>query len=132
MATSVGPRAFPFTVVIAVLCLCLWAKAQSPTPLPTPESQTTSTAAPLTLDEALRLATTQASNYQSALLNEASAAEDVKQAQAAFLPKISLPLSYIYTTPAHGLAPGEPRAPSFIASDAISQYDAFLSVAGDF
>lgn len=127
MANPVGPKAFTLTVMI-VVCLCLSAKAQSPTPLPTPESQLI----PLTLDEALRLATTQASIYQTALLNEASAAEDVKQARAAFLPKVSLPLSYIYTSPALGLPPGEPRAPSFIASDAISQYDTFLNVAGDF
>jgi outer membrane protein TolC len=132
MANPVGPKAFPLTMVIAVLCLCLSAKAQSPTPLPTPELQPSPTATLLTLDEALRLATTQASNYRSALLNEASAAEDVKQAQTAFLPRVSLPLSYIYTTPALGLPPGEPRAPSFIANDAISQYDAFLNVAGDF
>jgi outer membrane protein TolC len=73
----------------------------------------------LTLDEALRLANAQASTFQSAILNERIAAEDVRQAQAAFLPKVSAPLSYIYTTPALGLPPGEPRAPSFISSDAI-------------
>lgn len=131
MANPVGPKALSLTVLV-VVCLCVFAKAQNPTPLPTPESQPGLAATPLTLDEALRLATTQASIYRSALLNEASAAEDVKQARAAFLPKVSLPLSYIYTTPALGLPPGEPRAPSFIASDAISQYDAFLNVAGDF
>ncbi len=131
MANPVGPKALSLTVMV-VVCLCVLAKAQNPTPLPTPESQPGLAATPLTLDEALRLATTQASIYRSALLNEASAAEDVKQARAAFLPKVSLPLSYIYTTPALGLPPGEPRAPSFIASDAISQYDAFLNVAGDF
>src|SRR6185369_6261673 len=51
----------------------------------------------LTLDEALRLANAQASTYQTAILNEHVAAEDVKQAQAAFKPKVSAPLSYIYT-----------------------------------
>lgn len=86
----------------------------------------------ITLDEALRLANRQASTYQSAILNERIAAEDVKQAQAAFLPKVSAPLSYIYTSPAIGLPPGEPRAPSFIASDAIGAYEAFANVSGDF
>src|SRR5260370_23262107 len=85
---------------------------------------------PLTLDEALRLAKVQASSYQQAALNERIAAEDVKQAQAAFLPKVSAPLSYIYTSPAIGLKPGEPRAPSFIANNAISEYQAFVNVAG--
>jgi outer membrane protein TolC len=86
---------------------------------------------PLTLDEALRLASRQASTFQSAILNERVAAEDVKQAQAAFMPKVRAPLTYIYTTPALGLPPGEPRTPSFIANDAISEYEAFLNVSGD-
>ncbi len=79
----------------------------------------------------LRLANAQASAYQQAALNERIAAEDVRQAQAAFLPKVSAPLSYIYTSPAIGLKPGEPRAPSFIANNAISEYQAFVNVAGD-
>jgi outer membrane protein TolC len=74
----------------------------------------------------------QASTYQSAILNERIAAEDVRQAQAAFLPKVSAPLSYIYTSPALGLPPGEPRAPSFIANDAISQYQTLANIFGDF
>jgi outer membrane protein TolC len=79
----------------------------------------------------LRLADTQASTYQTAILNERIAAEDVKQARAAFLPKVSAPLGYIYTSPAQGLPPGEPRAPSFIASDAIGAYEALANVSGD-
>ena len=86
---------------------------------------------PLTLAEALRLAASQASTFQQAALNERIAAEDVKQAQAAFLPKVSAPLSYIYTTPALGLPPGEPRAPSYIANNAINEYEAVVNVAGD-
>lgn len=86
----------------------------------------------VTLDEAFRLANTQASIYQTAILNERIAAEDVKQAQAAFKPKVSAPLNYIYTSPALGLPPGEPRAPSFIASDAIGAYEALVNVSGDF
>lgn len=86
----------------------------------------------LTLDEALRLANLIASDYQDAILNEQIASEDVKQARAAFLPKVSAPLSYIYTSPALGLPPGEPRAPSYIANNAISEYEALLNVAGDF
>lgn len=94
-------------------------------------TQSAQNANPLTLDEALRLANTQASSFQQAVLNERIAAEDVKQAQAAFLPRVSAPLSYIYTSPALGLKPGEPRVQSFIANNAISEYQAFVNVGGD-
>jgi outer membrane protein TolC len=80
----------------------------------------------------LRLANTQASSFQTAAINERIAAEDVRQAQAAFLPKVSAPLSYIYTPPALGLPPGEPRAPSFVSADGIGVTDALVNVAGDF
>ena len=86
---------------------------------------------PLTLDEALRLANAQASSFQQAGLNEQIAAEDVRQAQAAFLPRATAPLSYLYTTPALGLPPGTPRTQSFLANNAISEYQAYLNVAGD-
>ena len=120
---SQRPRAVPLTVVLVLVCLVGHAHAQTPSPSPAPH---------ITLDEALRLANVQASTFQSAALNERIAAEDVRQARTAFLPHISAPLSYIYNTPALGLPPGEPRAPSFIASDAIGAYEAFLSLSGDF
>jgi outer membrane protein TolC len=85
----------------------------------------------LTLDQALRLAAALSSDYQQAGLNEQIAGEDVKQARAAFLPRLSAPLSYLYTSPASGLPPGEPRTPSFIANNAISEYQAYLNVSGD-
>src|SRR6266581_654270 len=94
--------------------------------------QATQPSNPLTLDEALRLAHAQASSFQQATLNERIAAEDVRQAQAAFLPKVSAPLSYVYTSPALGLNPNEPRTQSFIANNAISEYEGFVNVAGDF
>ena len=86
---------------------------------------------PLTLDEALRLANAQASTYQSAILNERVAAEDVKQAEAAFKPRVSAPLEYIYTSPAIGLPPGEARTQSFIANNAIGEYLAMANISGD-
>jgi outer membrane protein TolC len=86
---------------------------------------------PLTLDEAVRLANTLASGLQQAKLNEQIAAEDVRQAKTEFLPKVTAPLSYLYTSPALGLPPGSPRAPSFIANNAISEYQAYLNLAGD-
>ena len=129
------------------VCVAVTAHAQNPnpslgpnpTPLPQPAAspsqplpQATPVLNAVTLDEALRLAEAQASAYQTARLNEQIAAEDVKQAQTAFMPKIGAPLGYIYTSPAFGLPPGEPRAPSFISADAISEYQAFLNVSGDF
>src|SRR2546423_13167376 len=122
--------------LIALLSIVAIVPAQNPLSAPTPSSvvatpQITNATA-LTLDEALRLANVQASAYQEAILNERIASEDVKQAQAAFLPKVSAPLSYIYTSPALGLQPGEPRAPSFIANNAISEYEALANVSGDF
>src|SRR2546426_8752171 len=105
--------------------------AVSPSPPVSLTIQSAQSLNPLTLDEALRLATAQASSFQTATLNERIAAEDVKQAQAAFLPRVSAPLSYIYTSPALGLPPGEPRLPSFIANNAVNEYSPLVNVAGD-
>src|SRR4030095_9873489 len=129
------PRPIPLAVVFAVVCVSASTQAQIPSPSATPQNpainQSGTITSPLTLDEAIRLANAQASTFQTAILNERIAEEDVRQAQAEFLPKVSAPLSYIYTTPALGLPPGEPRAPSFIANNAISEYQAFVNVAGD-
>src|SRR6266852_9268292 len=127
----------------SAMLLCVWvsvcAQSAPSTPTASPQTQPPAAISPqstaansLTLDEALRLANAQASAFQAAKLNERIAAEDVRQAQAAFLPKVSAPLSYIYTSPAIGLKPGEPRAPSFIANNAIGEYQALVNVSGDF
>lgn len=136
MSKRARPGATSLAVLIVLVCLFAPARAQTPSPTATPQnpnvSQATTPLNTLSLDEALRLANAQASIYQSAVLSERIAAEDVKQAQSAFLPKVGAPFGYIYTTPALGLPPGEPRAPSFIASDAIGVYEAFVNVSGDF
>lgn len=85
----------------------------------------------ISLDDAIRLANLQVSGVQQAQLNERTASEDVRQAQTAFLPTITSPLSYIYTSPARGLPPGEPRTQSYVANNAINEYQALVSVAGD-
>lgn len=95
---------------------------------PGPPAQT---GAPLSLDDALRLANAQASAFQQAGLNEQIAAEDVRQARAAFLPRFTAPIDYLYTSPAFGLTPGSPRVPSFIANNAISEYQTYLNISGD-
>ncbi len=107
------------------------APVTSPSPSVSLITQSPDSTGPLTLAEALRLASGLASSFQRAGLNEKIAREDVRQAEAAFLPRISAPLSYLYTSPALGLLPGTPRAPSFIANNAISEYQAYLNVSGD-
>src|SRR5437588_6420579 len=132
MLSFARPKAGPLSVLIALLCLAACGVAQTPSASPTPAPPNpTQETNQVTLDEALRLANAQASIYQSAVLNERIASEDVTQARAAFLPKVSAPLSYIYTSPALGLPPGEPRAPSYIANNAISEYEALVNVSGD-
>jgi len=118
MPKRLRPKEFPLAVLFALVCLSAsYAQVPSPKPTQTPATSPTP-AAPiqqispvtqatpipnlLSLDEALRLANTQASSFQSAAINERIAAEDVRQAQAAFLPKVSAPLSYIYTWPTAG------------------------------
>lgn len=88
---------------------------------------------PLTRDEAVRLALGQASTFQQAGFNERIAAEGVRQARTAFLPRIEAAPSYIYTSPARGSGstPDSPRAPSFIANNAISEYQALVNVTGE-
>jgi len=132
MAKQARRREFPLAVLFALVCLPA-SHAQVPSASPAPQTPQPSTIeTQLSLDEALRLANVQASTFQTAVINERIAAEDVRQAQAAFLPKVSTPLSYIYTSPALGLPPGEPRAPSFVSADGIGVTDALVNVAGDF
>jgi outer membrane protein TolC len=99
--------------------------------VPLPPAPAVQSNSAITLDDALKLAGAQVSALQQAHLNERIAAEDVRQAQAAFLPKVTSPIDYIYTSPALGLMQGEPRVQSFIANNAISEYQALISVAGD-
>jgi outer membrane protein TolC len=115
MTKRTRPKEFPLAVLFALVCLS------------TLHGQT-----PLSLDDALRLANAQASTFQTAAINERIAAEDVRQARAAFLPKVTTPLSYLYTSPALGLPPGEPRGPSFVSADGIGVTDALVNVSGDF
>jgi outer membrane protein TolC len=120
MTKPARPKEFPLAVLFALVCLS------------TLHAQTSTTPTPLSLEDALRLANAQASTFQTAVINERIAAEDVRQARAAFLPRVSTPLSYIYTSPALSLPPGAPRAPSFVSADGIGVTDALVNVSGDF
>ncbi len=124
------------TIAFALLLMLLGAHVRGQTPTTTPAGSPTSfdqtiSTEPLSLDDALKLATTQVSAFNQTSLNERIASEDVQQAKAAFLPHVSAPLSYLYTSPAIGLAPGTPRTPSFLANNAISEYQAYVNVFGD-
>ena len=88
----------------------------------------------LTRDEAVRLALAQASAFQTAKYAELIAAEDVKQARAAFLPRITVPSTLIYNSPTLGMvAPGTPRSDrfSFISANAVAEYQALVGASGD-
>jgi outer membrane protein TolC len=86
----------------------------------------------LALNEAVRLAIAQASSFQQAQLAELIAAEDVRQARLAFLPRAAGSLSPIYNSPARGPHPaGTPHEMSFISADAITRYEALAGVTGE-
>lgn len=88
---------------------------------------------PLMLDEAVKLALTQASTFEQARFNERIAAEDVRQARAAFLPRVVAAPTLIYTSPEIGVSapPGTPRAPSFLGANAITEYQGIANVSGE-
>src|SRR6266567_765391 len=88
----------------------------------------------LTRDEAVRLALAQASAFQTAQYAELIAAEDVRQARVAFLPRITVPSTFIYTSPTLGpVAAGTPRADrfSFINANAVSEYQVLAGASGE-
>jgi outer membrane protein TolC len=75
----------------------------------------------LTVDEAIALALGQTNAYQQAQFEERIAAQDVKQARAAFLPQLSVPLTYFGTTPSRVHAADEPLTFSYVSSSAINE-----------
>lgn len=84
---------------------------------------------PLTIAEAVDLALKQASNYKTAQINERIVAEDIKQARAAYLPKVAVQPNYIYNSPS--LGGGNPRPPSFIGANAITEYQGLVTASGE-
>src|SRR6266545_2405458 len=58
-------------------------------------------------------------------------AEEVRQTQAAFLTRVTVPLNHIYTSPLLGTPPGTPREQSFLANNAINEFEGLVNIAGD-
>jgi outer membrane protein len=97
---------------------------------------------PLTLAEAIDLSLQQASAFKSAQINQQIAAEDVKQAKAAFYPKVVAAPTVIYTTPSLGntvtagvtdgnFAAVTSRPPSFLGANAVSEFQALINTSGE-
>ena len=128
----------PTAILAALVAVVAYASdlAQIPSASPPP---TTSAAAnlgsqidqthPISLQDAIDRASRQVSAYTNAGLNARIAEQDVRQARAAFLPKVTTPLAFIYTSPSlfHPLA----RQPSYISADAITVYEALMSAEGE-
>ena len=85
----------------------------------------------MTLQEAIQLALKQTSAFQQAQFDERIAREDVRQARAAFLPKLTVPLTYFGTTPSRVRDPGEPPTFSYASSVAINETVALLNAGGE-
>ena len=76
---------------------------------------------PLSLSSATALALRQASAFRQAQIDERLAAEDVKQARSALLPRARDAFSTTYNAPAHRPQGGvDPTVPSFIAANATA------------
>ncbi|HMJ09378.1 MAG TPA: TolC family protein [Pyrinomonadaceae bacterium] len=102
----------------------------APNPTPQPAARNSiDTATPISLNDAIELALRQASPYAAAQINQKIASEDVRQARAAFLPKVTAPLTLIYTTPS--LNRTTPREPSFLGANAITEYQGLVNAAGE-
>lgn len=85
----------------------------------------------LTIDEAVALALSNASAYQQSQFDERIAREDVRQARAAFLPQITMPLTYFGTTPSKVRAADEPLVNSYVSSSAINETIALVNASGE-
>jgi outer membrane protein len=148
-AVTCSSRVRRLTVAAALaLCVIVCARAQQPAPTPSPNQPplpvqrplesppppaAQESARPLTIDEAVGLALGRASAFEQARFNEQIAAEDVRQARAAFLPRVEVAPNFIYTSPARGVnaPPGTMREPSFIGANAVTEYQGLVNVSGE-
>jgi len=111
-----------------------FSQGKMPDPTPTPAGNTDlvqPSASPrvLTLNDAIDLSLKVPSAYASSRINESIVKEDILQAKTAFLPKAAAPLNFIYTSPS--LGPTRPRPPSFLGANAVTEYQALVTFAGE-
>jgi outer membrane protein TolC len=91
--------------------------------------QDTSSQQVITIAEAVDLALNQASKFKTAQISEKIATEDITQARAAYLPKVAVQPNFIYNSPS--LGGGNPRPPSFIGANAITEYQGLVTASGE-
>ncbi|MEA2165898.1 MAG: outer membrane protein [Thermoanaerobaculia bacterium] len=98
---------------------------QAPTPISSSISQQP-TAPPITIESATQAALKQATAYQQAVIDEQTAALDLTQARASLLPRVRDSFTATYNKP---IRPGS-TDPSFIAANAVREYQNLLGVEG--
>lgn len=108
-----------------------------------PTRDQTDAAKPITLAEAVNSALKQPSAFRGSQIAEQIAAEDVRQAKAAFYPRLGVAPNFIYTTPSPGtttsnslttagnVTTATTRPPSFIGANAISEYQGLATATGE-
>ena len=116
------------TLVLLAFANVFDAQTPAATPQPAPQAAVQSIR-PLSVSEAIDRALNQASNFRSAQLSERIAGEDIKQARAAFYPKVDVQPNFIYTTPSFNRS--VPRAPSYLNADGITVYQGIVNAAGE-
>jgi outer membrane protein TolC len=100
--------------------------AAEPSNVPAPAS---SGSQPLSLSAVLSTALQQVSALQQSQIDEAIAAEDLRQVEAAVLPRARSASTISYNSPAR--RPFGSNTPSFIAQNAIHEYQELVGVTGD-
>ena len=83
---------------------------------------------PLSLSAATAATLQQVSAYQQSQIDEALAAEDLRQTRAALLPRARDSFTVTYNSPERG---DNPPVPSFIAANAVHEYQNLLGVTGE-
>ncbi|MDQ6803320.1 MAG: TolC family protein [Acidobacteriota bacterium] len=94
--------------------------------LPTPAPQLPQPASPMSLSTALSTAMQQVSTLRQAEIDEQIAEEDLRQARAALLPRARDSFTITYNSRSRGTPD-----PSFIAANAVHEYQNLLGVTGD-
>jgi outer membrane protein TolC len=119
-------------VTIALVAVALAggrAFAQQPATQPPPaQPQAAEPRQPLSLAGATSTALQQVSSFRQAQVDEALAAEDLRQARAALLPRVRDSFTATYNSAARN----DPGTQSFIGANGIHEYQNLFGVAGDF